>query len=110
MENYEQLADVDMLEPSPTNCNEVMHNVRLCPFWIDFEKKEMEGLWKLGCFKKWKCGDLLKNNSLRVFGSRFHYDIKCNRASGQITNCKVQLVVMGNNMKEGEDYVDAFAP
>eukprot|EP00961_Rhodomonas_salina_P199113 2685874-Rhodomonas_salina.1 len=72
----------------------------------------MDGLWKLGCFKKWKRGDLLKNN--RVFGSHFHsdYDIKRNGESGQITNCKVQLarVVMGNNMKEGEDYVDAFAP
>eukprot|EP00961_Rhodomonas_salina_P185937 2510542-Rhodomonas_salina.1 len=65
-----------MLEPSPTNRNEAMRNVRLCPFWIDSEKKdsEMDGLWKRGCFKKWKCGDLLKND--RVFGSRFHYDIK----------------------------------
>eukprot|EP00961_Rhodomonas_salina_P146018 1965346-Rhodomonas_salina.1 len=108
MENYEQLADVDMLEPSLTNHNEAMRNVRLSPFWIDFEKKEMDRLWKWGCFKKWKHGDLLKTN--RVFGSCFHYDIKCHGASGQITNCKVQLVVMGNNIKEGEDYVDAFAP
>eukprot|EP00961_Rhodomonas_salina_P186450 2517539-Rhodomonas_salina.1 len=60
----------------------------------------MDGLWKRGCFKKWKQADLLNNN--RVFGSSFHYDIKRNWASGQIT--KVQLVVMGNNMKEGEDY------
>eukprot|EP00961_Rhodomonas_salina_P206037 2781089-Rhodomonas_salina.1 len=74
MENYEQLADVDMLEPSPTNSNEAMRNVRLCPFWIDSENKEMDGLWKRGCFKKWKHGNLLKND--RVFGSRFHYDIK----------------------------------
>eukprot|EP00961_Rhodomonas_salina_P218663 2955124-Rhodomonas_salina.1 len=86
MENYEQLADVDMLEPSLTNCNEAMLNVRLSPFWIDSKKKEMDGLWKRGCFKEWKRGDLLKNN--RVFGSRFHFDIKRNGASGQITNCK----------------------
>eukprot|EP00961_Rhodomonas_salina_P012629 170082-Rhodomonas_salina.1 len=42
MENYEQLANVDMLEPSQTNSNEAMQTVRLCPFWIYSEKKEMD--------------------------------------------------------------------
>eukprot|EP00961_Rhodomonas_salina_P135928 1828993-Rhodomonas_salina.1 len=75
---------------------------------MDSETKEMSWLWKRGCFKKWKRGDLEKTD--RVLGSRFHYNIKRDGATGQITNCKVQLVVMGNRMKEGEDYVDAFAP
>eukprot|EP00961_Rhodomonas_salina_P029448 396960-Rhodomonas_salina.1 len=54
----------------------------------------MEGLERKGCFKKWN----------------FHYHIKQDGATGQVTNCKVSLVVMGNHMKEGEDYEDAFAP
>eukprot|EP00961_Rhodomonas_salina_P212086 2863619-Rhodomonas_salina.1 len=29
MENYDQLSDIDMLEPSPANRNEAMRNVRL---------------------------------------------------------------------------------
>eukprot|EP00961_Rhodomonas_salina_P261379 3532555-Rhodomonas_salina.1 len=40
-----------MLEPSPTNRNEAMRNVRLSLFWIDSEKKEMDGLWKCGCLR-----------------------------------------------------------
>eukprot|EP00961_Rhodomonas_salina_P256018 3460195-Rhodomonas_salina.1 len=40
---------------------------------------------------------------------RFHYHIKCDGATGQVTNCKVCLVIMGNRMKEGEDYYDEFA-
>eukprot|EP00961_Rhodomonas_salina_P193693 2615062-Rhodomonas_salina.1 len=68
----------------------------------------MDGLWKRGCFQRWQRKDLLPND--RVFGSRFHYNIERDGATGQITNCKVQLVVQGNRMKEGKDYVDAFAP
>eukprot|EP00961_Rhodomonas_salina_P216853 2929541-Rhodomonas_salina.3 len=30
-------------------------------------------------------------------------------ATGQVTNCKVSLVVMGNSMKEGWEYKNAFA-
>eukprot|EP00961_Rhodomonas_salina_P124290 1675360-Rhodomonas_salina.1 len=48
MENYETLADIDMLEPNQANSNEAMWNVRLKPFWIDSEHKEMDGLWKRG--------------------------------------------------------------
>eukprot|EP00961_Rhodomonas_salina_P300266 3939633-Rhodomonas_salina.1 len=68
----------------------------------------MDGLWRRGCFKRWCRKDLLPSN--RVFGSRFHYNIKRYGATGQITDCKVRLVVQGNHMKEGEDYEDAFAP
>eukprot|EP00961_Rhodomonas_salina_P189163 2552264-Rhodomonas_salina.1 len=68
----------------------------------------MDGLWKRGCFKLWKLSDLLASN--RVFGSSFHYNIKRDGSTGLITNCKVRLVVMGNRMKEGKDYVNSFAP
>eukprot|EP00961_Rhodomonas_salina_P173117 2334459-Rhodomonas_salina.3 len=108
IEGYNKLADVDILEPNPSNRNEAMRNVRLQPFWVGSENKEMDWLWKCGCFKWWKRSDLLASD--RVFGSRFHYNIKCNGATGLITNCKVLLVVMRNRMKEGEDYVDSFAP
>eukprot|EP00961_Rhodomonas_salina_P135794 1827047-Rhodomonas_salina.1 len=99
IEGYNKLADVDILEPNPSNRNEAMSNVQLRPFWMDLENKEMDGLWKRSCFKQWKRSDLLARDSL--FGSRFHYNIKCNGATGLITNCKVRLVVMGNRMKEG---------
>eukprot|EP00961_Rhodomonas_salina_P130203 1753205-Rhodomonas_salina.1 len=75
-----------MLEPSPANRNEAMRNVRLKPFWIESENKEMKGLWSRGCFKRWRCSDLLPSD--RVFGSRFHYNIKRDGATGHITNCK----------------------
>eukprot|EP00961_Rhodomonas_salina_P212497 2869930-Rhodomonas_salina.2 len=51
MENYEQLVDIDMLEPNPANQNEAMRNHRLKPFWLDSEQKEMDGLWRRWCFK-----------------------------------------------------------
>eukprot|EP00961_Rhodomonas_salina_P218335 2950293-Rhodomonas_salina.1 len=62
MEHYEELADVDMLEPNPFTRNEAMRNTRLCPFWIDSERKEMEGLWCRGCFKRWKRSELLASD------------------------------------------------
>eukprot|EP00961_Rhodomonas_salina_P193837 2616955-Rhodomonas_salina.1 len=68
----------------------------------------MGWLEQKGCFRKWKRRDLAPND--QVFGSRFHFHIKRDGATGQVTNCKVSLVVMGNRMKEGEDYEDAFAP
>eukprot|EP00961_Rhodomonas_salina_P014791 198614-Rhodomonas_salina.1 len=68
----------------------------------------MDGLWKSRCFQRWQRKDLLPND--RVFGSRFHHNIKRDGATGQITNCKVQLVVQGNRMKEGKDYVGMRTP
>eukprot|EP00961_Rhodomonas_salina_P108014 1454412-Rhodomonas_salina.1 len=67
----------------------------------------MDGLNKLGCFKKWNRTELAPND--RVFGSQFHYNIKRDGATSQVTNCKVSLVVMGNRMK-GEDYEESFSP
>jgi hypothetical protein len=107
-EGYEHLADLDMLEPNPPNRTHAMRNERLRPFWVQSEEKEMQGLWKRGCFKKWNRRDLDPTD--RVFGSRFHYNIKRDGRTGRVTNCKVRLVVMGNRMKEGEDYDDSFAP
>eukprot|EP00961_Rhodomonas_salina_P156261 2103736-Rhodomonas_salina.1 len=58
MENYDQLADIDMLEPNPANRKQAMKNERLKSFWIDSEGKELRGLWKRGCLKRWKRSDL----------------------------------------------------
>lgn len=68
----------------------------------------MSGLWNQGCFKRWKRQDLLPSD--RVFGCRYHYHIKRDNTTGQITNCKVLLVVQGQHMKAGEDFDEAFAP
>ena len=105
---YDELADVDMLEPDPTNRKAALKRSRLAPFWIASEQKELTGLWSRDCFKRWKRGDLLKSDS--VFGSRFHYHIKRDPKTGLITNCKVRLVVQGNTLKAGEDFKDAFSP
>eukprot|EP00961_Rhodomonas_salina_P009926 133716-Rhodomonas_salina.1 len=39
MENYDQLADIDMLEPNQANRKQVMKNELLKPFWIDSESQ-----------------------------------------------------------------------
>eukprot|EP00961_Rhodomonas_salina_P042169 566867-Rhodomonas_salina.1 len=82
-----------------------MKNPRLSPFWIKSQNKEIKGIWDKGCFKRWKHSELCNDD--RVVGSLFQYHIKCYGATGHVTNCKV---VMGNRMKEGEDYEDTFAP
>jgi len=97
-----------MLEQDPANSRAAMKHPRLAPFWQASEDKEMAGLWGRNCFKKWNKADLMKTDC--VFGSCFHYHIKRDAKTGEITNCKVRLVVMGNNMKAGEDFEDAFAP
>eukprot|EP00961_Rhodomonas_salina_P212337 2867090-Rhodomonas_salina.1 len=107
-EGYEALADINMLEPNPANRNEAMQNSCLQPFWIALEIKEMDGLDHRGCFKKWNHTELAPND--RVFGSLFHYTIKCDGATCQVTNCKVRLVAMGNRMKQGELYEESFSP
>eukprot|EP00961_Rhodomonas_salina_P177908 2399090-Rhodomonas_salina.1 len=81
LESYEELAYVDMLEPDPANNTAAMKNPRLRPFWIDLQKKEMGRLEQKGCFRKWKRRDLAPND--QVFGSRFHYHIKQDGATGQ---------------------------
>lgn len=58
IEGYEELADIDMLEPDPPNRPAAMRKVRLSPFWMQSENKEMDGLNTKGCFKKWKRQDL----------------------------------------------------
>eukprot|EP00961_Rhodomonas_salina_P046413 622947-Rhodomonas_salina.2 len=108
MEHYEELADIDMLEPNPSNSKKAMLNAHLGPFWIDSEQKDMDYLWLHCCFKPecWKWSELLASD--RVFCSGFHYSIKQDGATGQITNCNLRLVVMGNRMQE--DYGDSFVP
>jgi len=99
-----------MLEPDPKNHKEALRNVRLAQFWIQAAEKEMSGLKDRGCFKKHFIKDLTAEQRKLVFGSRFHHKIKRNALTGQVKSFKVRLVVMGNNMEKGEDYVDAFAP
>eukprot|EP00961_Rhodomonas_salina_P218406 2951239-Rhodomonas_salina.2 len=84
LEGYEELAYIYMLEPDPTNNTAAMKNPRLRPFWIDSQKKKMGRLEQKGCFRKWKHSNLTPND--RVFGSRFHYHIKLDGATGQVTN------------------------
>ena len=61
-ESYEQLADVNMLEQDPTNIKQAMNHPLHTPFWIQFEEKEIKGLWDRRCFKKWRKSELLKTD------------------------------------------------
>jgi len=70
----------------------------------------MDGLWRRGCFKKWKLSALTPEQQKHVFGSRFHHKIKQHTKTCLIKSLKIRLVVMGNNMTRGEDFTDAFAP
>eukprot|EP00961_Rhodomonas_salina_P159461 2147337-Rhodomonas_salina.1 len=70
----------------------------------------MEGLFRRGCFKKHRYQDLTQVQRKNCFGSRFHHKIKRHTTSGKAKSLKTRLVVMGNQMKKGEAYVDAFAP
>eukprot|EP00961_Rhodomonas_salina_P303016 3941063-Rhodomonas_salina.1 len=54
--------------------------------------------------------DLSQAQRKAIYGSRFHHKIKRDLQSGKIKSLKTRLVVMGNQMKKGEAYVDAFAP
>eukprot|EP00961_Rhodomonas_salina_P120537 1622068-Rhodomonas_salina.1 len=69
----------------------------------------MEGLFRQGCFKKHCFQDLTMDQHCNVFGSRFHHKIKPHTKTGAAKSLKTRLVVMGNQMKKGEAYVDAFA-
>jgi len=70
----------------------------------------MDGLFRRGCFRKWRIADLTAEQRLHIFGSRFHHKIKRHTKTGIIKSLKIRLVVMGNNMTKGEDFTDAFAP
>ena len=98
----------DALEPDPRHRKEALAHPRFRKFWLEGEKEEWDGLWGMGCFKKWNRKDLLPSD--KVFGSRFHYHIKRDAITGVISRFKVRLVVQGQNMVEKEDYECAFAP
>ena len=70
----------------------------------------MDGLEARGCFKKHYIKDLSAEQKKHIFNSRFHHKIKRNTKTGQVKSTKIRLVVMGNRMEKGEDFVDAFAP
>eukprot|EP00961_Rhodomonas_salina_P010211 137349-Rhodomonas_salina.1 len=59
-DDWEALADLDSLEPDPSNRKQAMPNEGLSPFWLGAEKKEMDGLWNRGCFERIKQSELPK--------------------------------------------------
>jgi len=104
------LVHVDILEPDPKSHKQALLHPRLAAFWAEAAIKEMSGLEGRGCFRKHYLKDLSEEQRKRVFGSRFHHKIKRNSKTGQVKSCKIRLVVMGNRMEKGEDFLDAFAP
>ena len=104
------MAQVDILEPDPKSLKEAMKHPHLAPFWASAAIKEMSGLEDCGCFKKHYIKDLSEDQKKHIFGSRFHHKIKRNTKTGQVKSFKIRLVIMGNRMEKGEDFVDAFAP
>eukprot|EP00961_Rhodomonas_salina_P164466 2215811-Rhodomonas_salina.2 len=85
-----------------------MSNSSLRPFLLGTEKTKMTGLWDSDCFRKVQRSSLPKG--LRVFGSRFHYKIKCYNTSNTLQKLKVRLVIQRNRMEEGTDYEQSFTP
>ena len=106
--DWEKLADIDCLEGDPPHRRVAMRNLRLKPFWLGAEQKEMAGLWDKQCFRKVRRADLPEGT--RVFTTRFHYKIKRYSATASLKSLKVRLVVQGHRMVEGTDYEQAFAP
>eukprot|EP00961_Rhodomonas_salina_P187545 2531471-Rhodomonas_salina.1 len=70
----------------------------------------MQGLWDRGCLRRRKRSELTDDDKKHIFRSKFHYKIKRSGRTGLVTKCKARVVVMGNHMTQGEDYLDAFAP
>eukprot|EP00961_Rhodomonas_salina_P012191 164253-Rhodomonas_salina.1 len=70
----------------------------------------MEGLFRRGCFKKHRLCYLTVEQRKSVYGSSFHHKIKHYAENCMAKSLKTCLVVMGNQMKKGEAYVDTFAP
>eukprot|EP00961_Rhodomonas_salina_P067783 910159-Rhodomonas_salina.1 len=106
-DDWEALADLDSLEPDPSNWKQAMSSECLCPFWLGAEKKEVDWLWSRGCFEGVKQSELPKGT--QVFGSRFHYKIKLHTDTMQVKSTKVRLVVQGQRMEQGVDFEDTFS-
>eukprot|EP00961_Rhodomonas_salina_P164305 2213300-Rhodomonas_salina.1 len=70
----------------------------------------MQGLFQRGCFRKHYYKDLTADQRRHCYGSRFHHKIKRNSKTGVAKSLKTRLVVMSNQMKQGDAFVDAFAP
>eukprot|EP00961_Rhodomonas_salina_P124254 1674845-Rhodomonas_salina.1 len=70
----------------------------------------MDDLWRRNCFKKHLVQDLTSAQRKLIYGSRFHHKIKRHTNTCELKSFKTRLVVMGNQMKQCESYVDAFAP
>lgn len=63
----EELSKLDALEPDQKTRAQAMKHTQFREFWLQAEKDEWDGLWKRGCFKKWKHSNLRPND--RVLGS-----------------------------------------
>eukprot|EP00961_Rhodomonas_salina_P181062 2444057-Rhodomonas_salina.1 len=87
-----------------------MKHPSLKPFWLKAEEGETTGLWDRGCLRKVRKSELSDEERKHVFRSKFHYKIKRRGRTGKVTKCKARVVVLGNHMTQGEDYLDAFAP
>eukprot|EP00961_Rhodomonas_salina_P285631 3859854-Rhodomonas_salina.1 len=62
----------------------------------------MDNLWRRNCFKKHLVKDLTPAQRKLIYGSRFHHKIKRHTNTGELKSLKTRLVVMGNQMKQGE--------
>eukprot|EP00961_Rhodomonas_salina_P056193 754991-Rhodomonas_salina.1 len=66
----------------------------------------MTGLWDRGCLRKVRKSELTAEERKHIFRSKFHYKIKRSSRTGLVTKCKALVVVLGNHMTQGEDYLD----
>eukprot|EP00961_Rhodomonas_salina_P192756 2601350-Rhodomonas_salina.2 len=94
--------DIGLLEPDPKHYRKELQHPWLAPLWRESAEEEMTCLMSRGCFCKWQTRDLTPE--------QFHHKIKCNTSTGVAKSLKTSLIVMGNQMKKGEEYVDTFTP
>eukprot|EP00961_Rhodomonas_salina_P112220 1510403-Rhodomonas_salina.1 len=87
-----------------------MKHPSLKPFWLKAEDGEMTGLWDSGCLRKARKSELTNEERKHIFHSKFHYKIKLSGCTGRVTKCKARVVVLGNHMKQGEDYLAPSLP
>eukprot|EP00961_Rhodomonas_salina_P111700 1502928-Rhodomonas_salina.1 len=106
----DRVHNIGLLEPDPKHYRKALQHPWLAPLWRESAEEEMTCLMSRGCFRKWQMRDLTPEQRKCVYCSRFHHKIKLNTSTGVTKSLKTHLVVMGNQMKKGEAYVDAFAP
>ncbi len=53
--------------------------------------------------------DLTQEERKHIYGSKMHFKTKRSWATGKFKQCKSRLVMLGNQMKAGDDYADSFS-